>query len=128
MKHIKIKANLIVGELFQFSLVTYIILLIAETLQEGFVSYFFNINILLGIVLLTGIIMLITRYDRLEPQTSHQRFTLKNLLYALMVSLGGALLVYYKTALLGDTAIIIAILTGGIIILLSLLFFSDNTK
>jgi len=128
MKHIKIKTNLIIGEIFQFSLVTYIILLLVETVQEGFVSYFFNLNILLGFVLLMGILMTITHNEQLEQHTTPQRVNRENLQYSLMVGLCGGLLVYYKTQWLGDIATVIALLTGGIIVLLSLLFFSDNKK
>ena len=47
----KIKIHVIAEELFQFSLVTYSILIVVETIKQGFVTNFFNINIRLFFVL-----------------------------------------------------------------------------
>lgn len=52
--------NIASREFFQTSLVTYLLLTLAETLSEGFVSNFFNMNYLLLVVLVTGIVMVLT--------------------------------------------------------------------
>ncbi len=54
------KLYIIARELFQAMLVTYMILIVVETLRSGYVSNFFNLNYLLIGVLITGIIMVIT--------------------------------------------------------------------
>lgn len=52
--------NIASREFFQTSLVTYLLLTLAETLSEGFVSNFFNMNYLLLVVLVTGVVMVLT--------------------------------------------------------------------
>jgi len=128
MKHFKPKLHILLEELFQFSLITYLILLLAETLQTGFVSYFFNLNILLGVVLVSGILMVLTHNEQLDAHRTHHKITTVDLQYVLLLALGGGLLVYYKTQALGQIAKLIAILTGGIIVLLSLLVLIDDKK
>ncbi len=61
MRHIIEK---IIKQLFQTSLVTYLLLLLGETIEKGFVSYYFNMNILLSIVLSSGIIMLMLEFKK----------------------------------------------------------------
>lgn len=128
MKHFKLKTHLVIEEIFQFSLVTYLLLLLAETLQEGFVSYFFNLNILLGVVLVTGIVMVFTHSEQINQSPPPQKLKIIDVLYILMIALGAGFLVYYKTKELGQIAIIVAVITGVLIILLSLLIFLDHTK
>jgi len=47
-------------EFFQVGLVTYLVVTLAETLNTGMVSNFFNMNYLLLVVLVTGIVMVLT--------------------------------------------------------------------
>jgi hypothetical protein len=44
-------------------LVTYLLLTLAETYREGFVSNFFNINYLLAVVLFSGVAMVLTESE-----------------------------------------------------------------
>ena len=48
------------NELFQAALLTYMILTVVETLRQGTVSNFFNMNYLLAIVLVVGMVMVTT--------------------------------------------------------------------
>ncbi|MDB5178660.1 MAG: hypothetical protein JWN01_603 [Patescibacteria group bacterium] len=59
-------------EFFQVSLVTYLLLTLAEALKEGFVSNFFNMNYLLLVVLLAGVAMVLT-----EPAESEIKRTME---------------------------------------------------
>lgn len=45
-----------ISEIFQVGLLTYFLLFLLEYLQMGFVTFFFNLNILLGVVLVSGVI------------------------------------------------------------------------
>jgi hypothetical protein len=51
----KIILKIICQEVFQVSLGGYLILLVAETIRSGFVSNFFDLNILLVVILVSGI-------------------------------------------------------------------------
>jgi hypothetical protein len=66
---IKNAVNISSREFFQVFLVTYLLLTLAETYREGFVSNFFNINYLLIVVLLSGVAMVLT-----ETEVSVKKF------------------------------------------------------
>ena len=57
---LKSLSNIISKEFFQMALVSYLLLTLAETLRQGFVSNFFNMNYLLVVVLCTGVIMVLS--------------------------------------------------------------------
>lgn len=129
MKLWKIKIHLISKEFFQYSLVTYLILLLAETLKQGIVSFFFNLNILLGIVLISGVVMVLTHNEKLDEKLKpekKQKITAKDIEYIIILASGGAILVHFKTQDLGSVSIIISVITAIIIVLLSLLVLSEN--
>ncbi len=52
--------NIASKEFFQATLVTYLLLTLAEVWREGFVSNFFNMNYLLIIVLISGVAMVLS--------------------------------------------------------------------
>jgi hypothetical protein len=60
---IKNAVNVSSREFFQVFLVTYLLLTLAETFREGFVSNFFNINYLLAVVLISGVAMVFTEAE-----------------------------------------------------------------
>ena len=137
--------GIIVTELFQVSLVTYLILLLAENLIPGAVSDFFNLNILLALVVASAVLMVLPvsekkwkdekkmlqvmlhqafkQWDKEVALVKKSRF---EWLYVFLVSYGGGALVYYKTRELGLIAIALAILTGIIIWLLSQLILHEE--
>jgi hypothetical protein len=60
---IKNAVNVSSREFFQVFLVTYLLLTLAETFREGFVSNIFNINYLLAVVLISGVAMVLTESE-----------------------------------------------------------------
>lgn len=142
IKSIKPYLSIISKELFQTSLVTYLILLLAETVKTGFVSFFFNMNILVGVVLVSGIVMTLTEdeTEKKEEVTTiietivsiinhnEEKISSKDFNFILMVSLGGALLVYYKTQGLGWLSLATFLSTFTLTILLSYLIYTEDTE
>jgi len=122
----KIKIYLIVKEIFQYSLVTYLILLLAESIKEGIVSYFFNLNILLGVVLISGIIMILTYDERLMMKSPSKRKSKIDIVWSIVFAVGGGALVVYKTMDLGVVSLVVGSITGIIIVLLSLLLLNEK--
>lgn len=134
----------IMREFFQISLITYLILLLAEKFQTGFVSNYFNLSILLVAMLISGMGMVATSYDKKE--TGKFDLNWKNVLhfaknggkkyntklekwhkyYILLASVGGGILVYYKTIDMGGVSIIFSLTTMVIISLLSYLILSEE--
>lgn len=121
----KIKLHLIFEELFQVSLITYLILLFAETIKEGFVSYFFNVHLLLGVVVVSGIGLILTLHERTMRRNS-ENMSLNDWQYLIILSIAGGLFVYFKTEILGTIAYIITLFTMIVIFLLSYLIMTET--
>lgn len=129
---------MVASEIFQISLLTYLILALLESLKPGFISYFFNLNILLGVVLVCGIVSVLPLpatskkelhkhllVESFENWIHEDRKKMNGTLTFLM-SLGGGAIVYYKTQDLGGVALAIAIVAGLIIALLSFLVYAEE--
>jgi len=128
------------SEVFQYSLVFYLGLLIAETIKKGLVSEVFNLNILLGVVLVSGIIKVLTYDPDVEnigtykgliaffrnPTLPKKHITSNDKTYIFVISFAGAALVYYKTQELGGISLILTLLTFIIIMLLSYLIYTEE--
>lgn len=126
MKIWLIKIHLIAEEFFQFSLITYLLLLFTEAIKKGFVSFFFNPNILLTIVLVSGIIMVITDNPAFRSPAHHKKISFSQKLYLCLLTIGSMFLLYATVAHLGPIALIITIIMGTLIVFLSLLLFEEK--
>ncbi len=124
-ERMKLNLGIIAEEAFHVFLVTYLFLLLVETIKPDFVSYFFNLNILLGVVLATGIVMAICTEEKEAVATQDVSVHWK---YIATISIAGALLIYYKTEDLRWLSIVLTILTGGIIFLLSYIISIDSNE
>jgi hypothetical protein len=136
------KTGIIVNELFQSSLITYLLLLLWDIIDKGAISNVINLNLLLAIVIISGIIKIlpISQKKNLDQwEIIDQNFwslTLKVLkpktisenefYFIVIIGFSGGMLVYYKTASLGLIAIAIGVITTIIIFLLSYLIYTEN--
>ena len=124
----KLKYSIIAEEFFQISLITYLILLLAETIKEGFVSYFLDLNIILGVVIISGLCMILTHDDeRHLKKEGKKKLSSRDFEFFFIMSVAGALLIYYKTEELGTISLILTAFTAVIIFLLSYLIMTDET-
>lgn len=106
-------------------LVTFLLLLLVETIWEGSVSAFMNINYLLIIVIVSGAISVLTRK---EEKAEKVNLTKKDYLYIGTLGIAGTLIIWYKIKDIGKLAYLISIVAGVLIILLSLLIFEEDEK
>jgi hypothetical protein len=121
----KIKTFIVFKEIFQYSLFTYLILLIAETIQEGIVSYFFNLNILLTVVILSGLMMIVTQDDEGNVYSVHKKISYRrSISYIILLCIIGAIIVILTTFDLGFMTIVAGCLAAILILLTSLLLLS----
>lgn len=115
-------ANLI-NYTFQSLLVTYLLLLLIEQIQKGFVTTYLNLNYLL-IIIIAGILSVFS-----EKEKEHnKKMTWKDYAYITVLSLAGLIIIKYKTADLGWLSWIISIIAGILIYLLSILILEDDEK
>lgn len=112
-------------EFFSTLLVTFLLLLLVETIWGGSVSTFMNINYLLIIVIVSGAISVLTRT---EEKAEKVNLTKKDYLYIGTLGIAGALIIWYKIKDIGKLAYLISIVAGVLIILLSLLLFEEDEK
>ncbi len=123
MKKIKGHKAELINHLFQTLLITYLLLLLIEQIYPGFVSTYLNLNYLLVIVILSGILDVFT-----ELPKKKEKITKKD--YILIYTLGilGAIIIKFKTAELNYLSWIISIIAGILIILLSHLILEEDEK
>jgi len=113
-----------VNYLFQSLLVAYLILLLIEQIWSSSVSAYFNLNYLLVIVIVIGILDVFSEHKKLKPE----RTTKKDYLYIAILGIAGFVIIKFKTASLGWLSWIISIIAGILIILLSILVLEDDEK
>lgn len=111
-------------ELFSTLLVTFLLLLLAETIWTGSVSFYMNTNYLLVIVIVSGSLSVLTRKE--EVKAEKVELTKKDYLYIGALGIAGTLIVWYKIQDIGALAYLISIISGVLIIMLSLLLFEED--
>ena len=111
-----------ISNLFQVLLVTYLGLLLIEQLWTGFVSLYINLNYLLVIVIILGVLDVFS-----EKQPMHRKMaTKKDYLFVLVLAVLGFFIIKIKTASLGWLSWVISIIAGILIFLLSILVLEDE--
>lgn len=114
----------LVNHLFQTLLVTYLILLLLEQLWEGLVSVYLNLNWLLVIVIVAGIV------DVFSERALKPREKVRKLDYVFVWVLGilGFVIIKVKTLELGWLSWVISLIAGALIVLLSLLVLEEKDE
>ena len=112
-------------EFFSVILVTYLLLLLLEEIKEGFVSNFLNLNIILGITLISGII---TVFGGEGKKKEIEHFEKKDYMWIFALGVVGAALIFYKTRNLGALSYLISAISGILIVLLSVLILEEDSS
>lgn len=116
---------LVTEELFKVSLVTYLVLYLIEQLQDGFVSYFFNMNVLLIAAIVSGAITFL--FSRKEGQLQNTiQLERKNIFFLVVVALISAVVIFMIIKPVGVLAYVVSPLAGIIVLLLILSFYSEK--
>lgn len=99
--------------LFQLALVSYLGFYLIENLKPGFVSDYFNLNIVLYVTIISGI--LASLWPAIAPAAREHRTGWKHYLGLLLVAVLAAIFVWYKIQTLGPWAKLIAPVSGLIV-------------
>ncbi|MEK7570956.1 MAG: hypothetical protein AAB553_01665 [Patescibacteria group bacterium] len=118
MKKHKLSLHIISREVFLYSLLTYLILLIAETLKKDIVNFFFNLNILLVIVLLGGFLSVCTHHEFVD---SEKKSGILLKITSIFIVLFCGFFVFLMTQQLGEVGLIITGIMVLIVVVLSIL-------
>ncbi|MCG2796510.1 MAG: hypothetical protein L6427_11740 [Actinomycetia bacterium] len=114
--------TLLVREIFLGALAIYLLLLVLEAVIEGFVSDFLSLDILVAVVLVTGVITMLTYGERVEigpEEKTKKSVGVTEILLLVGLGLLGAVLVLYKTVEFGRLSFVLSAGTGFVIIILS---------
>lgn len=115
-----------VGEIFKVSLISYLFFYLVDNYKIGYVSNFFNLNILLWITIASGILTTWIRNDEPVNEKISKKNRITDYIFIIILGLVSTALIYYKVMDLGGLAWIISGISGVIIILLSILLLSDD--
>jgi hypothetical protein len=109
---------------FQVLLITFLLTLLIRELYPG-VTMWVNINYFLILVLIFGIAAVLTND---EDQHVHEPVTItkRDYIFIGAASIAGTAIVWYKIQDIGKLAYLIAILSGALIFLLSILVLDDD--
>ena len=112
----------LISHTFQTMLVVYLILLLIEQIGPGFVTAYLNLNYLLILVIIVGILDVFSEHIPL-PQNKP---TKKDYVFISLLGIAGFAIIKFKTVQLGWLSWLISIIAGILIILLSMLVLEED--
>ncbi len=115
----------LVQVLFPMLLITFLLLILVDTIFKGSVSYYINLNYLLIILIVVGIAAVLTATNKVESAKG-ERLTAKSIFMIICAGIGGAAIIWYKTQEIGWLSYVISALSGGLIVLLSMLIWRGD--
>jgi len=130
-----------INSIFSYSLVFYLILLLVEQFQDtefiqeilfpekSPIKWFLDgrMGWLLGWVILTGIISVLTGKEK-EEKEAKEEIVFKDYLFIFGLGILGAFLIFYKTKELGWLSYVISAISGLLIILLSIIILREEDE
>ncbi|MGV8152630.1 MAG: hypothetical protein ACP5OG_06105 [Candidatus Nanoarchaeia archaeon] len=114
----------LINYLFQTLLVTYLGLLLIEQIWAGIVSTYLNLNWLLVVVIISGILDVFSEHN----ETKNQKPTKKDYIFISVLGILGFIIIKYKTHDLGWLSWLISVIAGILIVLLSSLVLEDSEE
>jgi len=112
----------LVNHLFQNLLIVYLILLLLEQIVSGFVSQYMNLNYLLIIVIIAGVLDVFSEH----PVLTYEKPKTKDYVFIFILGVFGFAIIKFKTSALGWLSWLISIIAGILIILLSILILEED--
>ena len=124
-------AKELIAEIFKISLLSYLVFYLIEDFFPGFVSGFFSMNILLGIVVGSGVFTVISQKEESkegEGKEAKNKIRARDIVFIVILSIIAGGLIYLKTKSLGGLGLAISIISGIIILLMSILLLTEEEK
>jgi len=115
----------LVQELFVILLITFILLLLVETIWEGSVSPYLNFNHLLVVVIGVGAIAVLAGSERVERKERGHLGT-RDIIMLVCIGLAGVAIIWYKTQEVGWLSYVISSVSAGLIVLLSMIIWRGD--
>ena len=115
----------ILQDSFGVLLVIYLLLLLADTIWEKRVSSLLDMNIMLIIVIIFAVIATFTQPEIKEEQ-ERKKPGRKSIVSFVLVGIGGAIIIWYKTNEIGWLSCLVSIIGGAMITLVSIIVMDGN--
>lgn len=122
MEYFRGKLSELINSLFQGFLVAYLILLLVEQVWSGTVSFYMNLNYLLIVVIVLGILDVFSSHASVKKT----EVTWKDKAYIWLLGIAGFVIIKFKTAELGWLSWMISLIAGILIVLLSKLVLEED--
>lgn len=122
----------LITEIFKISLLSYLLFYLIEDFFPGFVSGFFSMNILLGIVVGSGVFTVVSQEPASakasagEGRAEGNKIRARDIVFIVILSIIAGGLIYLKTKDLGRLGLVISIISGIIILLMSILLLIED--
>src|SRR3989344_4435347 len=113
----------LINHSFQTMLILYLILLLLEQIRAGFVSAYLDLNYLLAIVIVLGILDVFSEHNFIVKKPNWFDYV-----FVAILGIAGFGIIKYKTFELGGLSWVISLIAGVLIILLSVLILSEDKK
>ena len=114
-------------DLFPMLLLAYLLLLLVETVLGPSISYYLNLNYLLMIVIMVGVMVVFVGPTE-AAQAKERIVTKRGIIIAICAAVVGAAIVWYKTMQVGWPSYVISVVSGVLIALLSTLIWAGAAK
>ncbi len=115
----------IICEIFKVALVSFLLLYLADSISVGYVSDYFNINILLVITIISGIITVAFKEEPVKDAAMPMKKW--DYIFILLLGIASTSIIYCRISEIGKLAYLISAVSGVIIILISILLISSST-
>jgi hypothetical protein len=121
-KELKLNFSDYINTIFQYVLVAYLILLLIEEVWPNSISVYLNLNYLLFITIVFGVL---SAFSSPRPEEK-KPVTKKDYFFVIVLAVVGFVLIKYKTGELGGLSWVISIISGFLIFLVSLLILEED--
>lgn len=120
----------LISEIFKISLLSYLAFYLIDDFFPGFVSDFLNMNIVLGIVVASGIFTVAAQQDKEAAEEKEEekknKIRARDIAFIMILGVFSGFLIYWKTKTIGSLAVPISIISSVIIILMSFLLLIED--
>ena len=117
----------LIREIFSVSLVAYLIFSLIENFIMGFISNFLDLNFLLAVVIGSGVITICFQ-PKEEDSFKAKRINLGHIIFIILLALSFSLIIWFKIREIGWLSSLISLLSGILIILISLLMLKEESE
>lgn len=117
----------IVNFSFSVALISYLVCYLIESLKSGYIKAYFNLEYFLWAAVATGVLSAVWPAVK-KPIDDNIKIGWKSICGMVVLAVGAAAYVWYQTRSIGRLGLIIALLTGLVVLCLSYLVYAETDE